>query len=139
MEIKLATGLDELIKAMAIRAVIFMGEQKHSYNMEFSGDDFNNRMHLLAYDGDEPVGTVRIHKEGNSAKFERLAVLPAYRGKGVAQELMAAGIDLCRKDNIENLYLFCKPELLNYWQQQGYKRVGGNKLLQYKQLNLISL
>ena len=94
MKVVVAQTLDELMKVMVIRGIVFMGEQKHRYQMEFDANELVNRTHLLAMDEKEPVGTMRIMKDGKEAKFERLAVLPEYRGKGTAEDIIQANPDL---------------------------------------------
>lgn len=137
MEVVVAQTLDNLMKVMVVRAIVFMGEQNHAYNMEFDSNELANRIHLLALDDKEPAGTMRIMKDGKEAKFERLAVLPNYRGKGTAEKIMQAGLDYCFSENVERVYLFCKPELVPYWQQRGYLKVGGNKVLKYDEMSLV--
>lgn len=137
MKVIVAQTLDDLMKVMVVRGIVFMGEQKHRYNMEFDANELVNRTHLLALDGKEPAGTMRIMKDGKEAKFERLAVLPDYRGTGAAEDIMQAGLDYCRSENVERVFLFCKPELVPYWQGRGYSKVGGNKVLKYGEMSLV--
>lgn len=129
-------NLDDLMKVMILRGAVFMGEQNHAYNTEFDRNEFNNRIHLLAKDNDEPVASMRILKEGDSAKLERILVRKEYRGKGYANKLMDYAYDYCRNENIQNIYLFCKPQLEQYWLDQGYTNVC-NKVLNYKGMTLI--
>ena len=137
MKVVVAQTLDDLMKVMVIRGIVFMGEQKHRYQMEFDANELVNRTHLLAMDEKEPVGTMRIMKDGKEAKFERLAVLPEYRGKGTAEDIIQAGLDYCNSENVERVYLFCKPALVSYWKGRGYEKVGGNKVLKYGKMTLI--
>lgn len=138
MKVTVARSLDDLMKVMVLRGIIFIGEQGHKYNMEFDEHELSNRTHLLAYDDTgEPVGIMRILKDGNYAKFERLAVLPQYRGKGVAENIVKAGIKYCEMQKVENICLFCEPQLVKYWNKQNFERVGGNKILQYRGLELV--
>lgn len=139
MKIRAAKSFDDMLKIMIIRGIVFMGEQHHKYLKEYDADDFNGRIQLLAHDNEEPVGTMRIHKDGNTAKFERLALLPDYRGEGNADRLIEAGYEYCRREGVENVCLFCKPELIKYWNQRGYQRVGGDKILKDNQLLLVPM
>lgn len=138
MKVTVAKSLDDLMKVMVLRGIIFIGEQGHKYNMEFDEHELCNRTHLLAYDdANEPIGIMRILKDGNYAKFERLAVLPQYRGKGVAENIVKAGIKYCEMQKVENVCLFCEPPLVDYWNKQKFERVGGSKILQYRGLHLV--
>lgn len=137
MKVTTAKTLDDFMKVMVLRGVVFMGEQNHKYTMEFDEYELNNRTHLLAYEGDEPIGTMRILKDGKDAKFERLALLPEYRGKGYAEKLIEAGYEYCRREEVDNVYLFCKPELFNYWKSRGYQKVYGNNVLSTHNMFLV--
>ena len=57
--IKLAGRMEETLRAFAVRAACFIGELDRSFSEEFDGQDFS-AVHLLAYLGEEPIGTVRI-------------------------------------------------------------------------------
>lgn len=126
------------MKVMVVRGIIFMGEHGHSYNMEFDEHELSNRSHLLATDDtNEPTGIMRVLKDGKDAKFERLAVLPAYRGRGIAENIVKAGIEYCKTLGVENIYLFCEPQLQNYWEKQDFTRICGGKILKYRGLDLV--
>ena len=89
MEVKIAHSLDDFMKVMIIRSIIFMAEYGHKYNMEFDDYELSSRTHLLACeDNGEPIGIMRILKDGQEAKLERLAVVPEYRGKGISKEII---------------------------------------------------
>ena len=138
MEVKIAHSLDDFMKVMIIRSIIFMAEHGHKYNMEFDDYELSNRTHLLACeDNGEPIGIMRILKDGKEAKFERLAVIPEYRGKGISKEIIKAGLDFCQEQGVKKAYLFCEPPLVNYWHKKGFERIGGEKILLYRGLKLV--
>ena len=119
MKVTVARTLDDFMKVMVIRGIIFIGEHGHRYNMEFDEHELSNRTHMLALDDtNEPIGIMRVLKDGKDAKFERLAVMPEYRKKGVAVNIVKAGIEYCKTQGIENIYLFCEPQLEKYWSKQ---------------------
>ena len=138
MKIVVARTLNDFMKVMIIRGIVFIGEHGHKYNMEFDEHELCNRTNLIAQDDEkEPAGIMRIQKDGKEAKFERLAVMPEYRGRGVAENIVKAGIKHCRAQGVENVCLFCEPELEQYWTEQNFERVGGNKVFKYRGLDLI--
>lgn len=97
MKVTVARTLDDFMKVMVIRGIIFIGEHGHRYNMEFDEHELSNRTHMLALDDtNEPIGIMRVLKDGKDAKFERLAVMPEYRKKGVAVNIVKAGIEYCK-------------------------------------------
>lgn len=138
MKVSVARTLDDFMKVMVIRGIIFVGEHGHSYNMEFDEHELSNRTHLLATDdNNEPIGIMRVLKDGKDAKFERLAVLPEYRKKGVAENIVRAGIEYCKLQGIENIYLFCEPKLEKYWANQDFTRICAGKILKYRGMDLV--
>ena len=52
------------------------------------------------------------------------AVIPEYRGKGVAQKLMQGIIDLTRERGKKGLTLTCKEHLIEYYGKYGYENMG---------------
>jgi len=52
------------------------------------------------------------------------AVMPGYRGIGVAQKLMEALIELTRQRGKKGLILTCKEHLIDYYGTYGYEQLG---------------
>ena len=78
----------------SIRTEVFQIEQKVAEELEFDGLD-ERAIHLLAYLENKPVGTARIRKIDNeTAKIERLSVLPKVRNKGIGKQLMVKAIEI---------------------------------------------
>lgn len=73
-----ATNFDEMMRVIAVRAAVFMGEHETPYGREFDGNDFT-ATHILAEVNGEPAGAMRIRYFGEFAMPERLAVLPKFR------------------------------------------------------------
>lgn len=57
MKVTVARTLDDFMKVMVIRGIIFIGEHGHRYNMEFDEHELSNRTHMLALDD-----TQRTHR-----------------------------------------------------------------------------
>ncbi len=77
--VDIARSFDDLIKAIAIRFAVYIGESGWSLSEEWDGNDFAGT-HMIAYVDGQPAGSIRIRYFGDFAKCERLAVLPQYRG-----------------------------------------------------------
>lgn len=61
MKVTVARTLDDFMKVMVIRGIIFIGEHGHRYNMEFDEHELSNRTHMLALDDtNEPIGIMRV-------------------------------------------------------------------------------
>ena len=95
--VAVAHTLDEIMQAMAIRSLVYMGEQLCPYAEEYDGNDFAGATHLVARLGREPVGTVRMRWFCDFAKLERLTVVPAQRGGAVPRALLEAAFDLAAR------------------------------------------
>ncbi|HVN01756.1 MAG TPA: GNAT family N-acetyltransferase [Caulobacteraceae bacterium] len=104
--VSVAHTLDEVMQAIAIRSMVYMGEQLCPYEEEIDGNDFAGATHLIARVGREPVGVVRMRWFCDFAKLERFTVVPAYRGGSVPRVLLDAAFELAA--------------------QKGYKKVMGH-------------
>ena len=84
--------MEDSLQAFAVRAACFIGELDVPYSEEFDGHDFG-ATHIIAYVGDEPVGTLRVRWFQSFAMPERLAVIQRFRGHNIGQLLL----ERCRK------------------------------------------
>ena len=75
-------------KAFEIRNLVFCEEQKVSKKIEFDGlDQFCD--HYIAKINELPIGTARVREQTRGTfKIERMAVLKAYRKKGVGKAII---------------------------------------------------
>jgi len=97
VSVTVARTMEDLMQAMAIRSLVYMGEQVCPYDEEFDGNDISGATHLIARIGREPVGCVRLRWFADFAKLERLTVAPHYRGGTVPRALLDAAFDLAAK------------------------------------------
>lgn len=89
---ELVTTPQHWLHATAIRSICFLEEHDAKAELVFDGNDYM-ATHVLAYDGDEPIGTVRIRWFKDFAKIERTAFRQAYRGMAVLKALAAFVFD----------------------------------------------
>ena len=85
--------LDGLQQAFAVRAAVFMAEQGCPFDEEYDGNDLSG-LHLLARDGREPVGTLRLRWFAGFGKIERVCILPAWRGRHIDRILLAHACEI---------------------------------------------
>ncbi|HEX3919269.1 MAG TPA: GNAT family N-acetyltransferase [Caulobacteraceae bacterium] len=97
ISVSVAHTLDDLMQAMSIRSVVYMGEQLCPYDEEFDGNDLAGATHLIARIGRQPVGVIRLRWFCDFAKLERLTVLPTCRGGAVPRALLDAAFELAAK------------------------------------------
>lgn len=86
-ECRRAEGADDLAVCLAIRHAVFVVGQQVPVELERDGREQQCR-HYLVFDDDIAVGTARVMPLDNVFKFQRVAVLDAYRGRGVGTKLM---------------------------------------------------
>jgi predicted GNAT family N-acyltransferase len=72
---------------MEIRQKVFIEEQKISAALELDGHDHESK-HFLAQLNGLPVATGRLRLKGFYCKFERIATLREFRGRGIGRTLM---------------------------------------------------
>jgi predicted GNAT family N-acyltransferase len=106
-----------------IRRRVFVEEQGVSRNEEF--DDLDAEcLHFLAWTGDDPVGTARMHVRPGEAKAQRVAVLAAARRFGVGRALMQAIEDEAQARALANVVLHAQVEAIPFYEAIGYAAEG---------------
>ncbi len=113
VSVRVVRSMDEMARVIAIRGAVYMGEQHCPFEEEFDGNDFS-ATHLICHKGQEPVGCMRIRYFADFAKLERLAVRNESRNAGVAGQIVAAAIDLCRKKGYRVLYAHSQKRFLRF-------------------------
>lgn len=122
LRISLVYYPEELEAWRRIRTIVFQQEQKVPEELEFDGYDIYAH-HLLAYQGDQAVGTARIRLVNlETVKIERLAVLPTARHQGVATSLMQTALSIyaCYPKLVVHAQAYIQP----FYQKLGFKTVG---------------
>jgi predicted GNAT family N-acyltransferase len=103
-----------------IRLAVFVEEQAVPVDLEW--DEFDApSLHALALWDTTPIGTARLLPDGH---IGRLAVLPAWRGRGVGAALMEAMIEAARKAGHACLVLHAQTHALSFYQRFGFTPEG---------------
>lgn len=85
--------------------------------------DHDAELFVTAWDGDALIGTVMGAWDGWRAHFNRLAVNPEYRRRGIAKELVIRVEQLLRKRGAKRVYaaiLKDSPEAFDFWRAMGF-------------------
>jgi ElaA protein len=116
---------EQLDQAIAIRLAVFVEEQGVSRALEIDGHDDAAR-HLLALQGGEPVGTLRLRRveQGRVAKIERVAVLPRARVAKVGQALVEAALAVARAAGAETATLHAQTAVQGFYARLGFMAFG---------------
>jgi predicted GNAT family N-acyltransferase len=103
-----------------IRIRVFQEEQGVSAELEFDGQDAI-ATHFLAHWQGQPVGTLRLRPLNETTlKLERLAVLPAARGQGIATALTQAALDYAQTQAYQTVTLHAQAYIQALYQRFGF-------------------
>ncbi len=124
IRVRVAHDVEEMMRAFAIRAAVFLSELDCPYAEEFDGNDFTATHFLGLVDG-EPASTCRIRYFADFAKLERVAVRRQFRKSGVAGEMIRFALELCREKGYSRLHGHCEERLLPFWERFGFMAIEG--------------
>lgn len=122
--LQLVTYDDATAAIQAVRSEVFQVEQGVDAALEFDGLD-EEATHILAYDGETPVGTARIRTINERlAKIERVAVLAAYRGQGIGNQIMQVAIDAIFDHAIPEIKINAQTHAKAFYDKLGFEQYG---------------
>jgi predicted GNAT family N-acyltransferase len=121
-----AATADDVARAFAIRAAVFMAEQNCPYDEEFDGND-QAATHILGCVDGEPAATLRLRYFGGFVKMERLAVLPRYRLSFISKDIVEYAIALIRKKGFTRIYGTSQLHLTKFWGRFGFRPLSKNE------------
>lgn len=121
MEI-ITANTDELYgKCLDIRFEVFVNEQNVPESEEVDQHEKDCKHFLVKID-DEFVGTARFRpKSENTVKVERVAILKAYRGRGIGHDLMEHIHDAARVDGFTYAELGGQVQAVPFYKALGYE------------------
>ena len=120
--LRLAARMEDTLQAFAVRAACFFGEQDVSFSEEFDGHD-HDATHLIAYLGDEPIGTVRLRWFKSFAMPDHLAVIQRFRSHGVGSLLLEQARAIAESRGSRLLYVRTTPPWAGYFERLGWRRL----------------
>ncbi len=109
-------------EAMDIRIAVFVDEQGFCDRLD---DTDKAAVHVVAYDGEAPVGTCRIVRSGDEAYFfGRLAVLPSMRGKSIGSGIMSAVEEYVLSHGARRIFLHAQMRAKVFYEKCGFTTFG---------------
>ncbi|MBD2464010.1 GNAT family N-acetyltransferase [Oscillatoria sp. FACHB-1407] len=115
---------EAMIAIQTIRHTVFQVEQCVDPDIDFDGQD-DEATHLLAYADDKPIGTARIRYLSDSlAKIERVAVIPAYRGRGIGKQIMDCAIAFLNHQKIPEIKINAQVHAKTFYEKLGFQQYG---------------
>ena len=109
--------------ASFIRKKVFVEEQRISITKERDGMD-SAAHHFVAYCNGKPIACARMIVAEDEAKIGRIAVLPAYRNKGVASRICQGCIAFSQEQGIAMLYLYAQTYTAKLYKNLGFIHIG---------------
>lgn len=109
--------------AFTLRREVFVWEQKVPEAEEHDEHDLT-AIHFVAILDGEVLGTLRVIDLAEHSKIGRVAVHRAYRGHGIARQMMEAAMDHARARGRDRFYLTAQSDKLGFYEKLGYVAFG---------------
>lgn len=118
----------ECYQCLALRNAVFIVEQQCLYQ-DIDGEDLRgNNRHLLGFQGDQLVAYARLRVPEDRRQplaIGRVIVAPAFRGQGLAGELIGRMLDSCRQYFPQRgIGLSAQAHLQDFYAKQGFVAYG---------------
>lgn len=122
--VRVARDEEEVLKCFEIREDIFLEEQK-IFQASDRDDHDRNAIHIVAVQGEEIVGTVRVYQEGEGIWYGgRLAVLQAHRGRVVGKLLVRKAVEVVKGRNARRFYAYIQDKNVLFFKRLGWIPLG---------------
>jgi predicted GNAT family N-acyltransferase len=118
-----AEAPEEVLKVFVVRGIVFCGEQRVPYSIEWDGHE-TSALHVLGQVGDEPVAAGRIRYLDGYAKLERIAVRSEYRGRGYGRGLTDFMIQTAKEKGFSECRMHAQVYLQGFYAEHGFQAEG---------------
>ena len=105
-----------------VRDTVFGQEQQVPRELDWDGKDPDCIHAVATDDADHPIGTGRIQGDG---RIGRLAVLAAWRGRGVGRRMLEQLVESARARALEQVYLHAQIHTVLFYKKGGFEADGG--------------
>ena len=109
--------------AFNLRREVFVIEQKVPPELENDEEDLT-AIHMVAIQGGDVCGALRIVKRPEHYKIGRVAVGLPYRGRGIARTMMLKAMDDHRDACRNRFYLTAQTDKVSLYEKLGFKAYG---------------
>jgi predicted GNAT family N-acyltransferase len=112
---------DARAHASPIRFQVFVEEQGVPLEIELDEHDAAS-LHALAFEGETPVATGRLLPDGH---IGRMAVLAAWRGRGIGALLLKSLVEKARERGDAQVALSAQVHAVRFYRRHGFVEEGG--------------
>ncbi len=123
MEIIKATSQKHFFDLRQVRVEVFVIAQNVPINIELDQFD-RDAIHLVAYEGDDILGTVRLVKTSKGGKIGRMAILDKYQGLKIGSKLMEAIEETALSLGMKLIYLSSQHQVEKFYHRCGFESIG---------------
>ena len=110
---------EEVLQSLLLRRKVLVSEKKYSI-VESEPDNYDLKCDMfIAKDGDKVIGTLRVKKESNCYRIQRMAIDKKYRKIGVGSKLI---MSVLKKYKNKKLYLMSPTQSIAFYQRFGFKK-----------------
>ena len=106
--------------ASPIRFAVFVEEQGVPREIELDAMD-GQCLHAIAFAGNDAVGTGRLLPDGH---LGRMAVLEAWRGRGVGSRILSALVESARRRGDQEVLLSAQVHATAFYRAHGFVEEG---------------
>jgi predicted GNAT family N-acyltransferase len=123
IEVREARDKGERAALLALRHEVFVEEQGVPPELEIDEHD-KDALHLVALENGRMIGTCRVLKAGDQAKFGRLVVALPARGRGIGNALLGEAERRARALGCEQMVLTAQTSAVGLYERAGYTARG---------------
>ena len=117
---------ERMADAFAVRVPVFVGEQHVPAEEEIDDHDRTDAdaRHALVRDGTVPIAAGRYFRTGSTAHVGRVAVLAAYRGRGIGRLVLEALVADARARGYVRVALNAQDHAVAFYAKAGFTPFG---------------
>ena len=115
--VRLVEWREDETRLARIRTTVFVGEQNVPPEIEIDGRDPECAHVVAETPSGEAIGTGRLMPDG---RIGRMAVLAAWRGRGVGAAMLAALMDEARRRGFREAHLHSQSHAKDFYARHGF-------------------